>query len=89
MKASEAGLIGERRENDKGTYLYIPSITSSAPRENLPSNVMVKRKFSKMMGVYRNDGSLSSKVPGKPMLGFWDSEKVRGIMLNCSPSNHD
>lgn len=31
------------------------------------------------MVVHRKEGCTSPKVPDYPMLGFWDSEKIRGI----------
>lgn len=33
-----------------------------------------------MMVVYHKEGNMSVKIRGYPMLGFWDSEKVGGIL---------
>lgn len=79
MKASEVTPSGKIRETDKGKCLYIIAITSGVSLTNIPSKCTIKRKFSKMMVVYRNEGSSSSKVPDRFMLEFRDSKKDEGI----------
>lgn len=37
------------------------------------------------MIVYKNEGGLSSNILDRPMLGFWDTEKVGGISNELFP----
>lgn len=73
----------------KGKRPHISSITRGTPQENIPSKGTVKRIIFDMMTVYNKDASMSTKVPNQPMLGFWDSEKVRGIPTKSPLGNHD
>lgn len=59
--------------------MYIVAITRGAPRENLLSNRIMKRKIAEMMVIYKKDARTSAKILDRPMSGFLDSEKVEGI----------
>lgn len=75
----EVGLSVDKRHTLKGKHSYITAITYREPRKNLPSKGTFKIKITQMMDFYKNDISSSPKASDRPMLGFWDSEKVRDI----------
>lgn len=63
------------RENASTSLLLL----KGAQRDNLSSKGTMKRNIVEMMVVHTNNGSMSTKTPYRPMLGFQDSEKVEGI----------
>lgn len=65
--------------------MYISIITDNVPQVNLPSRGIVKRKIVKMMIVDKNKGGLSSKILDWLIMGFRDSEKVRGVSNELFP----
>lgn len=73
---TDVGTSDESKEDDKGKYPYIASITGGAPQENISSKGIMKRYIFEIMVVYKKDASKLEKVPDRPMLMFRDSNKV-------------
>lgn len=85
MKVYKVDLIGGKRVTVKGKRLNLAVITGGAPGEKLSSKGTIKRKIGEVMVVWKNEGSSSPKFPNRPMLGVWDTEKIRGIPNEMFP----
>ena len=68
-----------RKEGSKGKHPYIVAIIGGAPRANLTSKGIMKRKVIEMMVVYHKKSNTPAKVHDCSMLTFWDPEKTIGI----------
>lgn len=79
------GTSGESKETGKGKRPYISSITGGVIRLTLPFKGTMKRKIAEMMVVYHKEGNTSTKIPDRPMLGFWDLENFGGIPNESFP----
>lgn len=77
----------DNKEEDahKGKHQYIAIITGSTLQVNASSKGTMERKITKLMGINKKGKSISIKSPKRPKLGFWDSEKVEGILNDMFP----
>lgn len=64
---------------------YISSIIGEISRLNNPSKVAIKRQITEMMVVDKEKWESSTIKSERPILGFLDSEKVRGILNDVFP----
>lgn len=87
-KIATTGASGEIKEAGKGNHPYNVSLTGGETKENLRSKGTIKRKIAYVMNVYHKEISTSVRVSNIPILGFRDSEKIRGIPNKKSPRDH-
>lgn len=76
METTKARTNDENKEASKGKWSYISTITSGAPRSNLPSKGTMKRKIVEMLIVHKKYDGTSIKTHDRSMLELWDFEKV-------------
>lgn len=63
----------------KGKHQHIAAITWGAPRENVPLKKTVKKKIVELKFVHNKYRNTLAKTLNRPMLGFQNNIKVRGI----------
>lgn len=78
-KSIDDGTNGENKKVDKGKFMYMTTITKGAPRESPSFKETMKRKIFEILVIHRKDVSTFTKILDRPMLGFFDFEKVGGF----------
>lgn len=68
----------EDKGASRGKSQHITVITWRMPLANILSKGVMNMNIAKLIVVYKKDRNVTSKTLSRPMLGFRDSEKVRG-----------
>lgn len=76
------GTSGEDKEASNGKPCHIVAIIRGMPRENIRSNGLMKMRIVELIVVHKKDKSVLTKTFDKIILGFQNSEKIFGEILN-------